>query len=761
VFDHWSDGIRASSRRIYLTDSLDLSAIYLTEYFLSVESGVGRTVGSGWYPASANVTFAVIDSGLVGQSSTEQVSHEFTHWSGDSDSSSPVGWLLMDGPRTVVANWSEGSHSATVTSELVIASIICLACSTILVAIAVTLWRRTHTGRQSNLLRGKAHASATLVVLIFLLAAGHSSTIHPAQASNPIQPESITIGDATWYHWKQTASDTLLIWLGGGTIESTTFLVNPYEFESYNTIRFIQDLAGHYDVLALEKGSIRNVDPTLNRTILCEPYPGSYNFIKKIQSWAHEQGYMYLYVVGYSVGAMVAAKELIVVSPRDWTTPNGLIIITTKIAEGVSSQAKSLRASLLLLYGDRIAPEFTASGQAFFGNAPEEGWQDGSWYHREYHVIPDVEHEVWTIMDSGEYDNRATLITIKFIETCKSLQFEHVKEPISKATLNHTAKTGMDSPFNVTIVSVRSPSRVGTSEAFGIGALVRYDLPSNYTVAVLAFDTDATSVVSVAEKQLNGHGETHLLTTALSGENPRTAHLSLIPLVRVGDNWGIVTGGLRDISVDVTDSFSTHVIVGYPNTVVEFDGQAFRTGPSGEVTLNATRGDHIISVPPVIMVGSTARAVFEQWNATSASSTLKLPISRDVCLLAIYRKQYYLNVTSPLGQASGTGWYDEASTATFGVTPPIVTDNGAHVFIGWMGDSNDTSPSSSVLVNGSKNIEASWKEIKPAGGSASILWPQALLVASLVILLASVVFVLTSLRHGRASPLTGLPLISS
>jgi uncharacterized repeat protein (TIGR02543 family) len=130
-------------------------------------------------------------------------------------------------------------------------------------------------------------------------------------------------------------------------------------------------------------------------------------------------------------------------------------------------------------------------------------------------------------------------------------------------------------------------------------------------------------------------------------------------------------------------------------------------------------------------------------------------------LLAIYRKQYYLNVTSPLGQASGTGWYDEASTPTFGVTPPIVTDNGAHVFIGWMGDSNDTSPSSSVLVNGSKNIEASWKEIKPAGGSASILWPQALLVASLVILLASVVFVLTSLRHGRASPLTGRPLISS
>jgi len=761
VFDHWSDGIRASSRRIYLTDSLDLSAIYLTEYFLSVESGVGRTVGSGWYPASANATFAVIDSGLVGQSSTEQGSHEFTHWSGDSDSSSPVGWLLMDGPKTVLANWSEGSHSATVTSELVIASMTCLACSTILVAIAITLWRRTHTDRRSNLLRGKAHARAALVVLIFLLAAGYSSTIHPAQASNPIQPESVTIGDATWYHWKQTASDTLLIWLGGGTIEPTTFLVNPYEFESYNTIRFIQDLAEHYDVLALEKGSIRNVDTTLNRTILCEPYPGSYNFIKKIQSWAHEQGYMYLYVVGYSVGAMVAAKELIVISPEDWTSPNGLIIITTKISEGVSSQAKSLRASLLLLYGDRIAPEFTASGQAFFGNAPEEGWRDGSWYHREYHLIPDVEHEVWTIMDSGEYDSRAALITIKFIETCKSLQFEREKEQISRIALNHTASTQMHSPLNATVVAARVPSRVGTREAFGITAQLRYDLPSNSTVAVLAFDTDAMSVVSVAEKQLSGQGETYLLTTVPSGENPRTAHLSLIPLIQVGESWTIVADGLRDVSVDVTDSFSTHVIVGYPNAIVGFDGQAFRTGSSGEITLNATRGEHTISVPPVIMMGNTARAVFEQWNVTSASSTLQMPISGDVCLLAIYRKQYYLNVTSPLGQASGAGWYDESSTATFRVTPTIVTDRVTHMFVGWLGDSNDSSPSSSILVNGPKNIQASWEDIKPAENGVNILRLQAIFVASLAILLASVVFVVISLRRRRSSPLTGVPSLST
>jgi len=147
VFDHWSDGTSASSRRIYLTETLRLSAIYLTEYSLNVESSVGQTVGSGWYPAGSNATFAVIDFGLVGQQSPGQGSYKFTRWSGDSDANSAVGLLLMDRPKTVIANWLKNNSSATMTSELAIASIFCLACATILAAIAVTLRRRIHDER--------------------------------------------------------------------------------------------------------------------------------------------------------------------------------------------------------------------------------------------------------------------------------------------------------------------------------------------------------------------------------------------------------------------------------------------------------------------------------------------------------------------------------------------------------------------------------------------------------------------------------------
>jgi hypothetical protein len=81
-----------------------------------------------------------------------------------------------------------------------------------------------------------------------------------------------------------------------------------------------------------------------------------------------------------------------------------------------------------------------------------------------------------------------------------------------------------------------------------------------------------------------------------------------------------------------------------------------------------------------------------------------------------------------------------------------VTDKVTHVFVGWLGDSNDSSPSSSVLVNGSKNIQASWEDAKPAENGVNILWLQAFFFASLAVLLASVVFVVISLRRRRSSP---------
>jgi hypothetical protein len=146
-------------------------------------------------------------------------------------------------------------------------------------------------------------------------------------------------------------------------------------------------------------------------------------------------------------------------------------------------------------------------------------------------------------------------------------------------------------------------------------------------------------------------------------------------------------------------------------------------------------------------LGNATRAVFQQWNVTHGSPSLRLSISRDICLLAIYRKQYHLNVKSILGLVSGSGWYDKDSIALFQVTPPVVTLTPAHVFIGWSGDSVDYSPASSVLMNRSKDIEASWRDLSSREGNSTPLQVQALFVASLTTLMVSLVFALISFHH--------------
>jgi hypothetical protein len=752
IFDHWSDGVQSSPREIYLTANLDLTAIYLTEFSLKVESSMGETVGSGWYPAGMNATFAVLDTTLTGPS-FDEVTYKFSRWSGDADSTSPIGSVVMDRPKAVVAIWSEDPTQVTLRYRLVTVSLFFLSCAAMLTAIAVVLRQGTRTKGRSMTPSRKSILRGILLMLVFLTALTLPRTVHHANALTLPEPESIEIGDAVWYHWNQAASDTLLVWLGGGIVEQGGFLVNPYEFESYNTMRFIQDLARYYDVLALKKGPVRSVDPALNRTAFREVYPSSKNFIEKIRIWAGERSYTYLYVVGYSVGAMVAATELILANAARWTSPDGLIIITTKIPEEVYSKADSLRASLLLLYGDKVAPEFIRSAEGFFHSAPDDGWRDGFRYHKEYHLIPDVEHEVWTVRDTGEYDSRALLLTVKFIETTKGLQFERVSDSIWKTELNLTASIEPHTPFQVLIASVNSPARVRIGEAFRIAASVRYELPSNLTVAVIAFDISSALILSAATKQLSGSGEAEFVTTLLSGDAARTFRPILVPAVATGEGWIVVAEGIRDILIDVAELCTLTLITGYPSVPIVFDNETLLTRTNGVLTVNATPGDHVISAPPAVTLGNTSRAVFEQWNDSHASPTLQLNVLNDMTLLAIYRRQHHLTVTSPFGQTTGTGWYDENATALFHVEPPVLFEQTVHVFERWSDDSVDSSPASSVFMNSPKNAQASWEDFERGTRNENVLWLQMLFIASLATLFASLVFVGVSLlSRGRSVP---------
>ena len=72
--------------------------------------------------------------------------------------------------------------------------------------------------------------------------------------------------------------------------------------------------------------------------------------------------------------------------------------------------------------------------------------------------------------------------------------------------------------------------------------------------------------------------------------------------------------------------------------------------------------------------------------------------------------QFYVNITSPFGTPSGSGWFDKGSSASFSVTP-TTTSAGLltyNVFSGWSGDSTDKNSSATITIDAPKTIIAKW-----------------------------------------------------
>jgi M6 family metalloprotease-like protein len=104
VFVEWSGDLSGTKRSQSLTMSGPklVSAVWATQYELKVESEYGHVNGAGWYDPSAQATFGVDTLSIDTANDTRRV---FTQWSGDAAGSSQHGAVMMDGPKTVQANW--------------------------------------------------------------------------------------------------------------------------------------------------------------------------------------------------------------------------------------------------------------------------------------------------------------------------------------------------------------------------------------------------------------------------------------------------------------------------------------------------------------------------------------------------------------------------------------------------------------------------------------------------------------------------------
>jgi hypothetical protein len=104
-------------------------------------------------------------------------------------------------------------------------------------------------------------------------------------------------------------------------------------------------------------------------------------------------------------------------------------------------------------------------------------------------------------------------------------------------------------------------------------------------------------------------------------------------------------------------------------------------------------------------------------TAESTSVTVNEPIA----VVGRYDTEYYLNVTSPIGETKGSGWYLKNSDASFSIDRTTVTAEGIlgilglrRSFIQWVGSNNflgvPVEPQGSVTMKEPTTVEAVWQD---------------------------------------------------
>ncbi len=101
IFAGWSDGDISNPRSFSVAAKADLSALWITQYFLAVSSPYGSPQGEGWYERGSIATISVA-SPLNQGNQTRRI---FTGWKGDISSPDSIATVMIDRPLNVMATW--------------------------------------------------------------------------------------------------------------------------------------------------------------------------------------------------------------------------------------------------------------------------------------------------------------------------------------------------------------------------------------------------------------------------------------------------------------------------------------------------------------------------------------------------------------------------------------------------------------------------------------------------------------------------------
>lgn len=102
-FDRWSDGATENPRTINIVYDSTITAVYSAQYLLSVSSVKGAVGGGGYVPEGETAVISVTPSTIGGT----LIDSSFDRWSGGIQSTSPTTEVVMDGPKTIKAEWKD------------------------------------------------------------------------------------------------------------------------------------------------------------------------------------------------------------------------------------------------------------------------------------------------------------------------------------------------------------------------------------------------------------------------------------------------------------------------------------------------------------------------------------------------------------------------------------------------------------------------------------------------------------------------------
>jgi len=124
--------------------------------------------------------------------------------------------------------------------------------------------------------------------------------------------------------------------------------------------------------------------------------------------------------------------------------------------------------------------------------------------------------------------------------------------------------------------------------------------------------------------------------------------------------------------------------------------------------------------PEVPVDRADMRLLLDGWyvnDARQLSNPIDFAVNGPAILTARYTTLYNVTVTSPFGKTAGSGWYAAASSVEISVTPTYAPADGVLGYLGlgmtfdhWSGSLEDTSPTTTITVNGPIQAEAVWRE---------------------------------------------------